>query len=73
METNTEDENTESYYDSDKLAVSDISMEIEDLKRDRITKDFIEEILDSELATELIVKDASLPDINTGNTLVINE
>lgn len=48
-------------------------MEIEDLKRDRITKDFIEEILDSELATELIVKDASLPDINTGNTLVINE
>ncbi|XP_032513167.2 uncharacterized protein LOC116767100 isoform X2 [Danaus plexippus] len=65
VETNTEDENTESYYDSDKLAVSDISMEIEDLKRDRITKDFIEEILDSELATELIVKDASLPDINT--------
>ncbi|CAG9559790.1 unnamed protein product [Danaus chrysippus] len=73
VETNTDDESTESYYDSDKLAVSDISMEIEDLKRDRITKDFIEEILDSELAMETIIKDASLPDLNTGNTLVINE
>ncbi|CAG4992034.1 unnamed protein product [Parnassius apollo] len=49
-------ETTELYYDASSMAVSDIELEIENLKRNRGTKDFLEEILESDYNTENLSK-----------------
>ncbi|CAK1598643.1 unnamed protein product [Parnassius mnemosyne] len=49
-------ETTELYYDISSMAVSDIELEIENLKRNKGTKDFLEEILESDYNTENLSK-----------------
>lgn len=48
----TVSETTESYYDNSNLPVSDIVLEIEEIKRNKATKDFLDDILESDSATE---------------------
>ncbi|KPJ02842.1 Venom allergen 3 [Papilio xuthus] len=50
-EQNT-NETTESYYDNTSPAVSDIVLEIQELKRGQGTKDFLDEIIDSDFDTD---------------------
>ncbi|XP_072939834.1 uncharacterized protein [Epargyreus clarus] len=45
---------TEDYYDTSEISVSDVAFEIEDLRRNKGTKDFLEEILESDFVTEAI-------------------
>ncbi|CAG4919152.1 unnamed protein product [Colias eurytheme] len=45
-------EHTEPYYDSSVIPISEIELEIEELKRNRGTKDFIDDILETDLYTE---------------------
>lgn len=47
-------ETTELVYDMSNIAISDIALEIEELKRNKGTKDFLEEILDSESSPEVL-------------------
>lgn len=41
-------ETTESYYDGTNLSIYDIILEIEDIKRSTVTKNFLDDILESE-------------------------
>ncbi|XP_038223190.1 cell wall protein PRY3-like [Zerene cesonia] len=45
-------EQTEPYYDSSIVPISEIELEIEELKRNRGTKDFLDDILETDLYTE---------------------
>ncbi|XP_075971529.1 uncharacterized protein LOC142973573 isoform X3 [Anticarsia gemmatalis] len=45
-------ETPESYYDNTNLAQSDVEMEIENLKMSSVTKDFLDEIFESDTSTE---------------------
>ncbi|KPJ18962.1 Peptidase inhibitor 16 [Papilio machaon] len=49
-------ETTESYYDNTSPAVSDIVLEIQELKRGQGTKDFLDEIIDSDFDTDNVTK-----------------
>lgn len=51
-EEKTETEITEMYDDSENSRISEIALEIEDLKKNRETKDFLEEIFESDVMTE---------------------
>lgn len=53
-------ETTESYYDNTSAAVSDIVLEIQELKRGQGTKDFLDEIIDSDLDTDNATDDFPL-------------
>ncbi|XP_028175778.1 uncharacterized protein LOC114364001 [Ostrinia furnacalis] len=45
-------ETVDSYYDSSNVPVSDVISEIENLKRDKTTQDFLDEIIESDSATD---------------------
>ncbi|XP_026321825.1 uncharacterized protein LOC113231623 isoform X2 [Hyposmocoma kahamanoa] len=53
-------EMTESYYDAQSPPISDVVLEIEDLKRSKATKDFLDDILESESIAESTTKIVSL-------------
>lgn len=55
-------ETTESYYDTGTLPVSDIVLEIEDIKRIKSTNDFLDEILESESTESTTKLSLLLPD-----------
>lgn len=60
-----EQETNDSY--DEQLPTSEISLEIEDLKRKSGTKDFLEEVLESDIITDDIKEDIILPNINIPN------
>lgn len=51
---------SESYYDAQNPPISDVVLEIEDLKRSKATKDFLDDILESESIAESTTKIVSL-------------
>lgn len=58
-------DSTESYYDQSHIPVSEIIFEIEELNRKKQTKDFVDEILESD--TETITKSQIITSDNTLN------
>ncbi|XP_047525717.1 peptidase inhibitor 16-like [Pieris napi] len=58
---------TESYYDQSNIPVSEIIMELEELKRKQQTKDFVEEILESDSNPNTITKSHIIPSDNNMN------
>ena len=64
-------ETTELYDETENLPLSEIVLEIEEMKRSKVTKDFIEAIFESDFVTEYNTPDA-LPVIdNTNGTSVV--
>ncbi|XP_068631455.1 uncharacterized protein [Battus philenor] len=60
---------TESYYDISGVPVSDIVLEIQELKRNKGTKDFLEEILESDLEAD----DGANSNLSSSTILNLNE
>lgn len=56
------------YDDSENLRISEISLEIEDLKKNRETKDFLEEILESDVMNESLTREQL--DLNNNGTQI---
>ncbi|XP_045446929.1 uncharacterized protein LOC123655137 [Melitaea cinxia] len=67
VEVQTEQETDDSY--DEQLPTSEISLEIEDLKRKSGTIDFLEEVLESDIITDDIKGDIMLPTVNIPNEL----
>ncbi|CAH2105460.1 unnamed protein product [Euphydryas editha] len=65
-EEEDKEQGTDDSYD-EQLPTSEISLEIEDLKRRSGTKDFLEEILESDFLTDDIKEDIILPTTNNPN------
>ncbi|XP_045766074.1 cell wall protein PRY3-like isoform X2 [Maniola jurtina] len=63
-------ESTEIYDDLENSHISEISLEIDDLKKNRETKDFLEEILELDLVTESgIISDPLVLNNNNGTII----
>ncbi|XP_045488479.1 peptidase inhibitor 16-like [Pieris rapae] len=58
---------TESYYDQSNIPVSEIIMELEELKRKQQTRDFVEEILESDSNANTITKNHIIASDNNMN------
>ncbi|XP_045521985.1 peptidase inhibitor 16-like isoform X2 [Pieris brassicae] len=58
---------TESYYDQSNIPVSEIIMELEELKRKQQTRDFVEEILESDSNANTITKSHIIASDNNMN------
>lgn len=65
-EEQSEQETTVLYDDAETIPESEIVLEIEDIKRSRVTKDFIDAILESDFDAESIT-DQVLPAYNNNN------
>nr|XP_034829521.1 cell wall protein PRY3-like [Maniola hyperantus] len=65
-------ETTEIYDDLESLQISEISLEIDDLKKNRETKDFLDEILELDFMTEsgIIISNPHVPDNNNNGTII---
>ncbi|CAH2244156.1 jg23462 [Pararge aegeria aegeria] len=65
-----EPETTVIYDDLESLRISEVSLEIDDLKKNRETKDFLEEILESDFMTESVMGDQLVLNNRNGKLMV---